>query len=305
MRELCYTVPGEKAGITVYSTLRRELSLSATLTRRCKHQGGIFVNGEPAFTNRILSAGDVVTVGLESGESGCDLVPETGEVEVLWENDCFLAVNKPAGLLVHPSHAKYTGTLSNFVSGYLLEREGSGVCHAVNRLDRDTGGVVLFGKSAYAKSIGAKALASAEKTYLAVAYGIFPQSSGVIEAPIGRIEAGNMKRAVMESGQYALTRYEVLGERENVTLLRFRLETGRTHQIRVHSAFLGHPLMGDGLYGSAESCALSEKLGISSQLLHAQSLSFSEPRTGEAVLVEAPIRRKDFSRILQEFEKKG
>ena len=114
-----------------------------------------------------------------------------------------------------------------------------------------------------------------------------------------------MKRAVMESGQYALTRYEVLGERENVTLLRFRLETGRTHQIRVHSAFLGHPLMGDGLYGSAESCALSEKLGISSQLLHAQSLSFAEPRTGEAVFVEAPIRRKDFSRILQEFEKKG
>jgi len=302
---LTYEVSAEKAGITVYTALRRELGLSATLTRRLKHQNGIFVNGEGAYTNRVLAVGDLLTASLAAGEAGCDLVPETGNVEVLWENDLFLAVNKKAGLLVHPSHAKYTGTLSNFVAGYLLEKEGSGVCHAVNRLDRDTSGVVLFGKNAYAKSIGCEALETAEKEYLAVVYGTFSEPSGVIEAPIGRIEEGNMKRAVMASGQYALTRYETLAEREDRSLVRFRLETGRTHQIRVHAAFLGHPLLGDTLYGSEGSRKCSERLGISAQLLHAERLIFTEPRTGERLTLTAPVNREDFTKILREFEKKG
>lgn len=291
-------------GKILYHYLRREMHFSASLVRRLKNAHALFVNGRPVYTNHVLNTGDVVEVDLLAAEPPCDLVPENGPLEILDENEGLIAVNKPAGILVHPSHARYTGTLSNFVAGYMANTYGLGCCHAVNRLDRDTSGVVLFAKNSHYKDLAAKALkeAGALKEYLALAFGQFSEEKGTISLPIKRLEEGNMLRIVSPDGQDAVTHYEVLGggilEGEYVSLLKLRLETGRTHQIRVHCLALGHPLLGDVLYHTQASSALSEKLGISAQALHAFRLQFCDPVTSTFKTLTAGINRADMRNIL-------
>ena len=140
--ELTYTLSEGEPPRKVYNVLKNEFYASAGLRRRLKRSGGITIGGENAFTDRILLPGETLCADITSCEPECDIVPERGETEILWETDGLLAVNKPAGQLVHPSRAQYNGTLSNYVAGYLLETAGFSHCHAVNRLDRDTSGVV-------------------------------------------------------------------------------------------------------------------------------------------------------------------
>lgn len=291
---LKYAVKGEDAGRKVYSIMRHELSVSAALTRRLKQVSGIFVNGEMVYTDCLVSLGDTVEIDITAAEPPCDILPELGEIYILYEDSGLIAVNKPSGLITHPSRAKYTGTLANYIAGYLLETAGDGRCHAVGRLDRDTSGVVLFSKNSYMKARASEALTGqdAVKEYLALVCGATDASSGVIDMPIKRESEGNIRRITAPDGQRAVTHYRTVDtaviEGHLVSLLQLRLETGRTHQIRVHMHAAGYPVLGDILYHTDESRAVSERLGIASQALHARRLQFTEPVSGKRLIIEAP-----------------
>jgi len=307
---------------TVYSVLRRELRISATMLRRLKSAGVISVGGESVFTNYKLSPGETLEVDIDGAEQPCDNLPQYGKLEILFENEGLLAVNKPSGILVHPSRSRHLGTLSNFVAGYLagvsedfvldLQQDPAQpsltlppqvACHAVNRLDRDTSGVVLFAKNSYMKDLASKALGEPEvkKEYLALVAGKMPDS-GTIDAPIKRLEERNMFRIVSADGQRAVTHFETLENFDDFSLVKFRLETGRTHQIRVHCRHMGHPIIGDKLYCNDEALAISRALGAETQALHAKWLSFIEPLSGQHIEITAPwkvpIDVKNFPCIL-------
>ncbi len=292
---LSYTAGEQDSGKTVYTILRRELMISETLTRRLKQAGAIFVDGQPVFSNRIVEPGEIVTADLAAAEPPCDVVPEDGDLNILYEENGMLAVNKPAGLLTHPSRARYTGTLANRVAGYLLRTTGDGRCHAVGRLDRDTSGVVVFAANSYMKARLSHALGQqdAKKVYLALVYGVVDEPTGVIDRPIRRLQERDMRRIVAPDGQRAVTYYETLGVRNvnglPVSLLRLTLETGRTHQIRVHCHDAGHPILGDVLYYTAASRTLSAALGIDTQALHARRVSLTLPLSGEYLTVKASL----------------
>ena len=196
---ISHTTDDSQAGRILLGVLRREMKLSASLVRRLKQVSGIMVNGKSVYSNYVLKTGDVISADITSVEPSCDLVPEDGDVDVLFENSGLLAVNKPCGMLVHPSRAKYTGTLANLVSGYLLRITGDGRCHAVNRLDRDTSGVVLFAKNAHFKDLASRALkdGGSVKEYLAFVCGIFKDQSGTIDLPIKRAGERDMLRVCL------------------------------------------------------------------------------------------------------------
>jgi len=297
------TVTEAMAGRRLYTVLRREMMLSASLLKRIKWTGGLYVNGTPVHTRYTLACGDVVAVDLDAGEGESGLVPEEGPLEILFENGDLLAVNKPEGLIVHPSRARLTGTLANYAAGYL----GS-ACHVVNRLDCDTSGVVLFAKNARAKTLAIRALREGgEKDYLAVVHGGPAAESGVIDLPIKRVSPAGMLRTVAEDGAPARTAYAVAAAGtlagELVSLLSLRLLTGRTHQIRVHCLASGMPVLGDPQYRTEASAALSEKLGLTAQLLHAERLFLRWPDGGEAIEIAAPVRREPFAEIIHTISK--
>ena len=290
-----YTADQADSGRKVYSIMRRELKISQSLTRRLKRTQGIRVDGKPVYTDYAVEPGETVTIDISSAEPPCDIVPESGTLKILYEDAGLVATDKPAGQITHPSRARYTGTLANFVAGHLDTASGDARCHAVNRLDRDTSGVVLFAKNSYMKALASEALGAqdAKKEYLALAFGAMDPPDGVIDAPIKRLREMDMLRGVTPDGQPAVTHYKTLGVAETdgieISLLRLVLETGRTHQIRVHCLHSGHPILGDGLYHTEDSLEASGKLGVASQALHAHRLTFTHPVTGERVALTAEI----------------
>ena len=292
-----------ESGRPLLSVLRHEMELSAAMVKRLKHSNGIFINGMPVYTNHIVSTGEIVTADISSAELPSNIVPEIGEINILYETPFFIALNKPPGIPVHPTRSKYTDTLANYVAGYLLEHDGSACCHAVNRLDRDTSGVVLFAKNSHMKDRLSRALRrdDAVKEYVGIVYGSFSEPAGVIDLPIKRLREMDMIRVVAEDGQAAVTHYETV-KAENVgevliSLVKFRLMTGRTHQIRVHCFSHGHPLLGDTLYYTEESRTASAGLGLDVQALHAQTLAFIEPVSKERMEINAPIIRDDIKKV--------
>lgn len=291
---LRYDVGDKDAGRKVYSILRRELMISDTLTRRLKMAGALFIDGKAVYTDRLLAAGETLEVDITAAEPACDIVPGEGVIQILYEDRGLIAVNKPSGVITHPSHARYTGTLANVVAGYLLRTTGSGCCHAVGRLDRDTSGVVLFAKNCYMKARAGEALSAGDavKEYIALVSGAVNPPNGTIDLPIRRLREGDMLRVVSPDGQRAVTRYETVGFGGSacgtVSYLLLTLETGRTHQIRVHCLAMGHPVLGDKLYSTEESREQSARLGVMTQALHARRLTFTEPLTQKKLIIEAP-----------------
>lgn len=278
--ELAYTVPAEQAGWTLKGILHDQLRLSVSQVRRLKAAGLLWVDGEVSGVRRILQAGERVTLRLT--EPAPDYPEEPGELDVLFEDAHFLAVNKPQGVIVHPTHSRYTGTLANRAWAHIRASGGDG-CHIVNRLDRDTGGVTLFAKNAWACSLAAVE----EKRYLAVVCGVPEQEQGSILLPIRREREGDMRRTVHPEGAAAHTDYRVLGSRDGLSLLELSLHTGRTHQIRVHCAAMGWPLLGDRLYGEEASLARSASLEVTQQALHCCLLRLQHPAAGEMLELTA------------------
>ena len=263
------------------SLLRQEFGLSAGLIKRLKWQNALFVNGAPAHTDALVMPGDRVRVVLEEQPDG--FPPEPLPLSVLYEDACFLAVDKPAGMLVHPSPQKNSGTLANGVLYHLLANgEASGV-HPVTRLDRDTFGVVILAKNAnihdrFCRMLRERQL---EKTYLASVFGQPPQDEGQIGLPVYKVGGGSLIRVVDERGQQALTQYRVLERAEKTALLELHPLTGRTHQLRLHCMASGFPILGDPQYTSPEAAAYSAAHGLLTQQLCAARLVFPHPMTGE------------------------
>ncbi len=301
--KLAYRAAGRDEGRSVHCILKGEMKLSAERIKRLKRADAVEVDGVRVFTSYRVRAGQIVTADLDAAERAPEFPPERGELDILFENEALLAVNKPAGLLTHPSRGKFTGTLANFAAGYLAEKTGNPALHAVNRLDRDTSGVTLFAKNAHFAALTAQALKEpeAEKTYTAYLCGALPERRGVIDLPIDREREGAQRRVVRDTGRRAVTEYETVWTGEilgrTVSEARLTLRTGRTHQIRVHCAHLGAPVLGDRLYGDEVSAELSDKLGLTAHLLHAGRLTFREPVKNELLTLTAPVKREDMLKI--------
>ena len=277
-----YIVPAAEEGRSLKSVLRDSLRLSAAQLRRLKAADALYVNGELSSVDQRLLEGDKLEFSLP--EPRPSFPPEEGPLTVLFEDDHLLAVDKPQGIILHPTHSRFTGTLANRAWAHIHAAGGDG-CHAVNRLDRDTGGVVLFAKNAWACSRMSGAVE--EKRYVAAVCGVPDAPSGTIEFPIRRLSETDMKRVCAPDGQSARTDWTLLAARQGLSLLELRLHTGRTHQIRVHCAAMGWPLLGDRLYGTEASLARSEAMGQSIQALWCTLMVFRHPLDSRPIRVSA------------------
>ncbi len=265
------------------SFLKEEMGMSTGLINRLKWQNRIFVNGVPQHNDYAVQPGDVITALLD--EPTPDYPPEAGDLTVLYEDDHILAVDKPAGMLIHPSRATMTGTLANRVLHYYRSTGQSCAFHPVTRLDRDTFGIVLLAKNAHIHALfnDLHAEGMLQKTYHAMVFGGPEADRGTIDAPIARRELPSLLRYVDPSGKPSQTEFAVLERSEAITKLALRPVTGRTHQLRVHCAYMGYPILGDPQYCTEASKAFSLSLGLRTQQLCAYELEFIHPVTGESM----------------------
>ena len=259
------------------SFLREELKMSSGLMNRLKWQDRLFVNGIPQHTDFTVCPGDVITVPLDEPQP--EYPPEPGELDILYEDEHFLAVDKPAGMLIHPSRARLTGTLANRVLAYYLETGQASAFHPITRLDRDTLGVVLLAKNAHIHALFT-GQGDLQKTYHARVFGAPPAQAGKIDAPIDRKPLPSLLRFVGPEGKY-----RVLEQDESTALLALKPITGRTHQLRIHCAYIGCPILGDPQYGTEESTAFSLERGLQTQSLCAKEVQFTHPITGEEIRI--------------------
>lgn len=267
------------------SFLKEEMAMSTGLMNRLKWQDKIFVNGIPQHTDYPVKTGDVITVHLD--EPVPEYPAEDTPVMILYEDNHILAVDKPAGLLIHPSRCRLTGTLANRVLGYYRRTNQSCAFHPITRLDRDTFGIVLLAKNSHIHSL--LQTSPMDKTYHALVYGGPEQDNGTIDAPIARKPLPSLLRYVNQVGKPSLTEFAVLERFGAHTKLALRPITGRTHQLRVHCAHRGYPILGDPQYGSEESAAYSARHGLEHQLLCAKRLEFMHPITGEPMCLESKM----------------
>jgi len=267
------------------SFLREEMKMSAGLMNRLKWQALLFVNGKSVHTDYPVKPGDIITVPLD--EPVPDYPAEDGALTVLYEDEHILAVDKPAGMLIHPSRSRLNGTLANFVLGYYEKTGQKSAFHPLTRLDRDTFGVVLLAKNAHIHSLlnALHLQGGFAKIYEALVFGGPDEDMGVIDAPIARLPLPSLLREVNRSGKPSVTEFRVLERKETFSKLALRPVTGRTHQLRVHCAYMGYPILGDPQYGSKDSQALSEEMGFATQRLCARALTFAHPITHERITV--------------------
>ena len=294
MRILTYTVTPEEDGRMVKGILRGSLQLSYTLLKSLKwRENAILLNGQSVHVNTIVHAGDTVSAVLSERTPREDLYcANAAKPDIVYEDDDLLVLNKPAGVAMHPKSGDASApSLAAMLTSYL--GEGS-VPHFVSRLDKGTSGLLIAAKSGYVHDRLRRALHSSDlrREYRAVAVGRVEPQCGIIDAPIGRAEGSIIRRCVRADGLPSLTEYEALQVSGRFTLLRLRPQTGRTHQLRVHMAYLGHPLAGDWLYGT------EDKTLIARPALHSYELWFTQPVTGLELHFTAPIPQ-DMQRLME------
>lgn len=266
-------------GIVIREFLKEELELSSRLIRRAAIEKRIFVNKEAVRMRKVLHTGDIVEVKLERVESQ-NIIPEKMELNIVYEDEDILVLNKPPYTVVHPTRGYPTGTLANGVLYYFNETNQNCIVRLVSRLDMDTSGLIIIAKNQYAHMALSKEmqLNHLEKRYLAVVHGHLQKEEGTIDLPIFKPEDEEsiFKRIIDERGQRSITHYKVVKKFKDATLVECLLETGRTHQIRVHMASIGHPLVGDEVYGFKK-----QRFKLKGQVLHAKTLGFIHPKTKE------------------------
>lgn len=278
MRTLTYTITTEYAGKTILAYLKGVQGYSSKLiTKLRKYPTGILLNGAHANTTATLSTGDTLRVELLDGHT--DIPPVDLPLEVVYEDEDVLVVNKGTGVPVHPTRNHQGDTLANAVAFYLENKGIRTTFRAINRLDRDTCGAVVIALNEYAAN---KLQQTLKKTYVAVVSGV-TEEQGTIDLPIARLNDRAIIRLVSPEGQPAITHYKRLSTDGKNSLVECHLETGRTHQIRVHFSHLGHPLLGDDMYGGDTSV-------ITHQALQCARVEFTQPVTGEQVVVDVPLQ---------------
>lgn len=251
-------------------------------------EGNVTVNGiKAAKSGALLKAGDVVVI-VNPAPKELDLSPQDIPIEIVWQDEDFAVVNKPQGMVVHPAPGAYDNTLVNALLFKLSSLSGiNGVARPgiVHRLDKDTSGLLVVAKNDFAHISLQKQIAekSAKRYYYALVDGVVQKDSGEIRNFLARSTADRKKYAVSKDGRLAITLYKVVKRYSVYTLMEYELKTGRTHQIRVHSRYIGHPVVGDRTYGG------SDAFGLNGQLLHAYKLVLTHPRTGEEMTFTAPL----------------
>lgn len=263
---------------TVKDVLKAHFHISDRLLLKLKRHNQIFVNGKPALVGTSLHFNDIVSTDISFHETSENIVPTKIPLQIIFEDEAMLIVNKPAGISVHPSMAHFSDSLSNGVQYYFEENNIHTKIRPVNRLDKDTSGIVIFAKNEYVQESMIRQMANHtfEKWYQAILSGTLDNTHkfGTIQANISRKEGSIIEREINPNGQIAITHYQLIQNYENYCLVEFKLETGRTHQIRVHSKHIGHPILVDTLYGTSSEL-------ISRQALHAYQISFVHPLTNQ------------------------
>ncbi|WP_438446577.1 RluA family pseudouridine synthase [Gorillibacterium sp. sgz5001074] len=308
---LTYLVPASEDGMELRAILQRRLHISRKLLSRLKlTEEGITVNGIRRYINYRVQAGDRVEVRMEE-ETSDDILPQDIPVDVLYEDDHLLIVNKPPGLIVHPTTGHWSNTLANGIVHMWQERGLKIRFRPIHRLDRETSGVLAVAKNPYVHQNVSEQMkaGTVEKEYEAVVHGIVERDAGTVDAPIDRNPDSPHYRIVTPSGYPSVTHYRVLERFRDATHLSLRLETGRTHQIRVHMSHIGHPLLGDAMYGPDASGdsgipgvpgEFAPESGVSEwprssvpvpdrHALHAARLAFDHPVSRERMTFTAPL----------------
>ena len=284
-------------------TFLKEHNISKGLLAKIKFEGGhIWVNGEEQFATYPVHEGDVVAIEIPDEAPHETLKPIPFDLDIVYEDDDVVVVNKPQGMVVHPSAGHPKGTL---VNGLLYQIKSLSTINdvirpgIVHRIDKDTSGLLMVAKNDRSHEALAKQLKdkTSLRKYVALVHGEIPHEKGRIEAPIGRSKVNRKMQAVIEDGKPAVTHFEVLKRYEGFTLIELQLETGRTHQIRVHMQYIGYPVAGDPLYGPKKT------LKGNGQFLHAKLLGFEHPTTGEMMVFEAPLP-EIFKKTLKQLKEK-
>lgn len=291
MRQIEFIVTESFDGKKVYNFLRGYIKISTRLMRTLKRiPDGIMLGDKQGRTIDIIHTGDKITLNIPDDETAP--IPIDYPLDIVYEDDDVMLINKPPSLAMHESHNHQGDTLANAVAGYLLKKGKSFTFRAVGRLDKGTSGLVICALNAHS---AARLSGNFDKEYLAVVRGKY-EKSGTIDKPIYRPDPIKTYRTVDEKGDDAVTHYEPIEVGEYYTVVRVRLETGRTHQIRVHFAFLGTPLYGDTMYGEAHEM-------LSHQALHCGKVKFTHPITGEEITCEANMP-EDMRKLLEELRNK-
>lgn len=290
--EFNYTVNTPNLYNTVRDVLKNYFLVSSRLLLKLKNNNCVFLNNKKCSINSTISLGDIVSFSLNYEEDNSNIVATNIPLNIVYEDECLLIINKQPNVAIHPSMLHYDNSLSNGVKFYFDSIGSKKKIRPVNRLDRNTSGLVIFAKNEYVQEFLIKQMRNNtfSKEYLAILEGILNKKKGTIIAPIARKKDSIIERCVDESGDFSITHYKVIKEFNNLSLVNFKLETGRTHQIRVHSSHIGHPILGDDLYGNKSSL-------IYRQALHSYKISFIHPKTREKMCFKIDLP-KDMLNIL-------
>ncbi len=289
MRELNFVAEEDCSGVRLDKALCvLAEGYTRSFLKRVIDDGGVLLNGKPAEAKTKLKVGDVITLKIEEPKE-IDAKAEDIDIDIVYQDEDIAVINKPQGMVVHPANGNYTGTLVNALLFHIKDLSGingkirPGIVH---RIDKDTSGLLVIAKNDFAHINLAEQIKNktAHRQYIALVRGNIKEDKGKIDLPIGRSSLDRKKMAVTKGGRNAVTHYEVLRRYGEYTLIKAVLETGRTHQIRVHFAYRGHPVVGDPVYGPDKN-----EFKLNGQLLHAQKLTLKHPVTGETMEFTAPI----------------
>ena len=277
----------------VKEVLKAEFSMSDRLLLKLKKLDKIYLNGDVTSVNHPVLENDLIECYLDYEEDNSNIVPTEMSLNIIYEDEAYIVVNKPAGIPVHPSMDHYADSLSNGIAFYFNQIGLKKKIRPVNRLDKDTSGIVIFAKNEYIQECLVRQMKSKEfiKKYIAVVNGNLDNLEGTINAPIARKEGSIIERCVSETGDIAITHYKVLKRKTDFDIVECILETGRTHQIRVHFAYLGHSLLSDTLYGTSSSL-------INRQALHAYEVEFTHPLSKKKVKYVANVP-EDLNKLME------
>lgn len=296
VRRLELPITGALAGIKVDTLLKRHLGLSGTVVRRIKWlPDGILVDGARVNTRFCPQEGQVLSVRLSDPERRSGILPAPGPLDIVYEDGDVVVLNKAPGVPVHPGPGHYSDTVGNYLLHYYDQEGTEGDFHPVHRLDRGTSGLLVVARHPHAQEVLKAQLHTDgfRREYLAVCQGVPEPTAGTVDAPLGPKPGSLVEQMVRPDGKPARTHYEVVKAGENCALVRLVLDTGRTHQIRVHLSHLGHPLVGDFLYGTEEPDRIPRPA------LHSHRLTFRHPITGQEMSFTAPVP-PDMKRLMEQ-----